>query len=70
MNLEMGLRIAKEENENIAEQERLLFPVLQQLRGQSLRAKELATCGDSAKVWPEGLCAFDLLSFIAETLNS
>ena len=62
---ELGLRIAKEENENMAERERLLFPVLQQLRGQSLRAKELSICGDSAKAWPEGLCAFNLLSFIA-----
>ena len=62
---ELGLRIAKEENESMAERERLLFPVLQQSQGQSLRAKELSICGDSATAWPEGLCAFDLLSFIA-----
>ena len=36
---ELGLRIAKEQNENMAERERLLFPVLQQLRGKSLRAR-------------------------------
>ena len=62
---ELGLRIAKEENENMAEREQLLFPVLQQLRGQSIRAKELSTCGDSAEEWPEGLRALDLVSFIA-----
>ena len=62
---ELGLRIAKEQNENMAERERLLFPVLQQLWGQSIKAKELSTCGDSAKEWPEGLCALDLVSFIA-----
>ena len=62
---ELGLRIAKEENCNMAKRDRLLFPVLQQLRGKSVRATELSTCGNSVEALPEGLCAFDLLSFIA-----
>ena len=48
----------------MADRERFLFPPLQQLLGQSLRAKELSTCGNSAEVWPESLCALDLVSFI------
>lgn len=61
----LGLRIAKDENENMSERERLLFPVLQKLQGQSLRGKELSICGDAEEVWPEGVGALYLVSFIA-----
>ena len=62
---DMGLRIAQENNKDTAERKRLFFPKLQKLQGQSIVARELSTCGDSADSWPPGLQALDLVSFIS-----
>ena len=62
---DMGLRIAQENNNDLAERERLLFPKLQKLEGRSIVARELSTCGDSTDSWPPGLQALDLVSFIS-----
>ena len=60
---EMGLRTAEEQNENVTEQERLLFPELKELEGQSIKARELWT---SAASWPEDLQAGGLVSYISQ----
>lgn len=62
---DMGLKMARVENEDVAQRRRLLFPCMADLKGKSIMARELSMRGNSARSWPEGLRAFNLVSLIS-----